>query len=344
MPPTDLVEAPRGEICKSGTEAAAEEIARLPPLAARFLEPPGFTWGSFAAADGARLRWGHLPAAEPRAECVMVGGFSECIEKYFETIGDLAARGLSVWCLDRRGQGGSDRPRRWPSRPRPRHFERDAGELHLYPEPAGGAPATAVDRPLDGWCDSTPLPAPISGPVRCGDPVGADVAVYPAPSVCRPPSCAASPVRPGSAVSAFVLFPEPGAGGPSAYRRPSAAAPQPTRTAAACNTAGSWRVPHCATMSRPGAGSMRRCGSSPGSPGRSFSPRSTSRSCSRVRGGRLLSSRGAPASGGAVARQWHSGRVPAFEARTVSRSATRSAVLAPVIDRFVAERVARQAG
>jgi lysophospholipase len=47
----------------------------------------------------------------------MVGGFTECIEKYFETIANLAERGLSVWCLDWRGQGGSERPRRWLSRP-----------------------------------------------------------------------------------------------------------------------------------------------------------------------------------------------------------------------------------
>jgi lysophospholipase len=106
--------------------------ARLPPLAARFLEPPGFSWGSFTAPDGAKLRWGHLPAAEPLADCVVIGGFSECIEKYFETIADLAARGLGVWCLDWRGQGGSERPRRWPSRPRPRHFDRDASELALF--------------------------------------------------------------------------------------------------------------------------------------------------------------------------------------------------------------------
>ncbi|MBV8934190.1 MAG: alpha/beta hydrolase, partial [Alphaproteobacteria bacterium] len=40
----------------------------------------------------------------------MVSGFAECIEKYFETVADLARRGLSVWCLDWRGQGGSERP------------------------------------------------------------------------------------------------------------------------------------------------------------------------------------------------------------------------------------------
>src|ERR1700745_4321811 len=96
----------------------ADEGPSEPPLPARFLEPPGFVWGSFTAPDGAKLRWGDLAAAAPRAECVMVGGFTECIEKYFETTADLVARGISVWCLDWRGQGGSDRPRRWPSRPR----------------------------------------------------------------------------------------------------------------------------------------------------------------------------------------------------------------------------------
>ena len=117
-PPTDLVEATPGEMRKSNPRRPSGEIAGLPRLPARFLEPHGFTWGSLAAPDGATLRWGHLAAANPRVECVMVGGFSECIEKYFETTTDLAARGLSVWCLDWRGQGGSERPRRWPSRPR----------------------------------------------------------------------------------------------------------------------------------------------------------------------------------------------------------------------------------
>src|ERR1700724_1062191 len=132
MPPTELVEAPPGEMRKSGSSRPPEETAGRPQLPARFLEPHGFVWGSFAAPDGARLRWGHLPAANPRVECVMVGGFTECIEKYFETTADLAARGLSVWCLDWRGQGGSERPRRWPSRRRPRRSDPDARDLALF--------------------------------------------------------------------------------------------------------------------------------------------------------------------------------------------------------------------
>jgi lysophospholipase len=146
-------------------------------LLPRFLEPPGFVWGSLPTNDGAQLRWGHLPSKEPRAECVMVGGFGECIEKYFETIGDLAARGYSVWCLDWRGQGGSARPRRLPSRPRPRHFDRDAGELASFAEKLtkghrprllighsmGGAVALLCLRRYSGLFDGAVLSAPMLG-------------------------------------------------------------------------------------------------------------------------------------------------------------------------------------
>jgi lysophospholipase len=105
---------------------------RQPSLPERFLPPPAFMWGSFAARDGAILRWGHLPVPCARAECVLVGGFGEFIEKQFETVRDLAARGIAVWCLDWRGQGGSIRPRRLPTRPRARNFERDAEDLAAF--------------------------------------------------------------------------------------------------------------------------------------------------------------------------------------------------------------------
>ena len=62
----------------------------------------------------------------------MVGGFGEFIEKQFETVRDLAARGIAVWCLDWRGQGGSIRPRRLPTRPRARKFDRDAEDLAAF--------------------------------------------------------------------------------------------------------------------------------------------------------------------------------------------------------------------
>jgi lysophospholipase len=108
------------------------QAQQLPSLDECFLAPPGFVWGGFTAKDGAVLRWGHLAAANPRVECILVGGFGDFIEKQFETIRDLAARGYSVWCLDWRGQGGSTRPKRWPHRPRARRFTRDAAELAQF--------------------------------------------------------------------------------------------------------------------------------------------------------------------------------------------------------------------
>jgi lysophospholipase len=107
--------------------------ARCPALAERFLPPRDFVWGRFTASDGAVLRWGHLPVPRAlpgaRAACVVAVGFGEFIEKHFETMRDLAARGIAVWCLDWRGQGRSIRPSRFPTRPRARNFSRDAEDL-----------------------------------------------------------------------------------------------------------------------------------------------------------------------------------------------------------------------
>lgn len=101
------------------TPAALEE---------RFLEPPGFTWGYFTARDGARLRWGHRPAASA-FDCIVVGGFLEFAEKYFEVLGEFHARGFNVWFLDWRGQGRSTRS---GTRPAARVFAQDAEDLAQF--------------------------------------------------------------------------------------------------------------------------------------------------------------------------------------------------------------------
>jgi lysophospholipase len=101
----------------------------MPPLAARFLEPVGFQWGKFVTSHGATLRCGHLPNPQADKSCVLVGGFAEFIEKYFETAQDFAARGFEVWCLDWHGQGASERPGIHPSRPFARNYGQDADDL-----------------------------------------------------------------------------------------------------------------------------------------------------------------------------------------------------------------------
>ncbi|RIK83568.1 MAG: lysophospholipase [Hyphomicrobiales bacterium] len=67
--------------------------------------------GMLAMPDGRRLRYAHFRArARPlRGTVVLLQGRNECIEKYYETIADLSARGFGVATFDLRGQGGSDR-------------------------------------------------------------------------------------------------------------------------------------------------------------------------------------------------------------------------------------------
>ena len=79
-------------------------------LPKRFEEPAGFIWGSFTDASGMRIRYGSLqPEGAPRGTIIIAEGFRELIEKYFEVMRDMTGMGFSVWMMDWRGQGGSDR-------------------------------------------------------------------------------------------------------------------------------------------------------------------------------------------------------------------------------------------
>ncbi len=73
--------------------------------------PAGAMVTILTAADGVRLRVARWPAAgrSARGTVCLFQGRAETIEKYFETIADIRARGFAVATLDWRGQGGSDR-------------------------------------------------------------------------------------------------------------------------------------------------------------------------------------------------------------------------------------------
>lgn len=61
-------------------------------------------------ADGTRLRIALLPAkGAPRGSVIVSPGRTESLEKYFETAGELSARGFQVLIHDWRGQGLSQR-------------------------------------------------------------------------------------------------------------------------------------------------------------------------------------------------------------------------------------------
>lgn len=62
------------------------------------------------ARDGVGLRMACWAGGGTTRDIVVLGGRSEFIEKFFETIAELTARGFRVWIMDWRGHGLSDRP------------------------------------------------------------------------------------------------------------------------------------------------------------------------------------------------------------------------------------------
>ena len=72
--------------------------------------PDNFVTGALKTPDGVALRFARwLPPAGRKGTVVLLQGRGEWIEKYFETVRDLRARGFAVATIDWRGQGLSDR-------------------------------------------------------------------------------------------------------------------------------------------------------------------------------------------------------------------------------------------
>ncbi len=73
--------------------------------------PENASAGMLTMPDGRRIRYAHFKAtARPlKGTVVILQGRNECIEKYYETVRDLSARGFGAALFDLRGQGGSDR-------------------------------------------------------------------------------------------------------------------------------------------------------------------------------------------------------------------------------------------
>jgi lysophospholipase len=72
--------------------------------------PPGASVSMVRAVDGVQLRTARwVPPTAVRGTVAILQGRSEFIEKYYEVIGQLLARGFAVATMDWRGQGGSAR-------------------------------------------------------------------------------------------------------------------------------------------------------------------------------------------------------------------------------------------
>ncbi|MCC5778906.1 alpha/beta hydrolase [Nitratireductor sp. B36] len=73
--------------------------------------PEGIKAGLLRTSDGISIRYARVPGRgeTKRGTVVLLPGRNEYIEKYFETVDDLAQRGYGTAILDWRGQGGSER-------------------------------------------------------------------------------------------------------------------------------------------------------------------------------------------------------------------------------------------
>ncbi|WP_454918588.1 alpha/beta fold hydrolase [Xanthobacter sediminis] len=72
--------------------------------------PEGAVTGEITTADGVRLRYARwMPESGLKGTVALFQGRAEFIEKYFEVVRELRARGFAVAILDWRGQGGSQR-------------------------------------------------------------------------------------------------------------------------------------------------------------------------------------------------------------------------------------------
>lgn len=90
------------------SEAGAAVLCEIPQSPA----PAGGRAGFVTTSDGVRLRtahWPPVPGVPRRGTVTLMNGRTEFIEKYYEVIRDLTARGFAVATFDWRGQGGSER-------------------------------------------------------------------------------------------------------------------------------------------------------------------------------------------------------------------------------------------
>jgi lysophospholipase len=95
--------------------------------------PEGAVAGTLKTRDGVSLRFArwHPPPGRKGTVCLFQGR-AEFIEKYFETVRDLRARGFAVATLDWRGQGMSERALRNPKKGYVRSFSQYHIDLETF--------------------------------------------------------------------------------------------------------------------------------------------------------------------------------------------------------------------
>ncbi|WP_165186978.1 alpha/beta fold hydrolase [Caulobacter soli] len=97
-----------------GARAPFAESRTPPSLDVRFQPPPGWAWGYVKVGDDLVQRYGvSAPPGAPRGQILILPGYGESAEGWFETARELNDRGYVVWILERQGQGGSERATPW---------------------------------------------------------------------------------------------------------------------------------------------------------------------------------------------------------------------------------------
>lgn len=101
--------------CGDGASRAPFAETRTPPsLGSRFYPPQGWSWGFVRSGEGLIQRYGVAASpVAPRATVLILTGYGESAEAWFETVTALNAQGFTVWVLERQGQGGSERATPW---------------------------------------------------------------------------------------------------------------------------------------------------------------------------------------------------------------------------------------
>jgi lysophospholipase len=95
--------------------------------------PEDVVTGTLTTSDGVELRYARwAPPPGRKGTVCLFQGRAEFIEKYFETVRDLRARGFAVATLDWRGQGGSQRALRNPRKGYIRSFDEYHVDLETF--------------------------------------------------------------------------------------------------------------------------------------------------------------------------------------------------------------------
>jgi len=98
-----------------------------------FKEPDNFTFGTFQNAKGANIRYGHVKAeGETKGTVVILPGFRETAEKWFEVTREMQKKGFDVYIMDWRGQGGSDRYIKGSQKAHSEGYDEQIATLHQF--------------------------------------------------------------------------------------------------------------------------------------------------------------------------------------------------------------------